>query len=182
MTNSKKIGLNTVDGYKSFFEDFYPTLCLFANNYLNDEANSADVVQDAFIYIWKRTDTIINLSAAKTYLYKYVKNRCINILRDSKRHEEILKEKLDSEIFYRDNLIEQETYNLIYQSIKDLSPQAQKVIELSLDGFSNNEIALELKLSVNSVKTVKKRAFKALREVLSPGLFSFLSVILSEES
>jgi RNA polymerase sigma-70 factor (ECF subfamily) len=131
-------------------------------------------VQEAFVYVWSKREYIRDTAAAKSYLYKYIKNHCLNFLRDSKRRQEILKEKLESEVFYRDNLVEQETYEIIYHAIKDLSRQNQQVIELSLDGLSNKEIAKKLNITVNTVKTIKQRAFKALRRVLEPSLFALL--------
>ncbi len=180
MNKSSNKGINSIDGYKSFFEDFYPSLHMFANNYLQNEVDSSDVVQEAFIYIWKRRDLICHIPAAKSYLYRYVKNRCLNILRDTKRHQKILNERLDTEIFFRDNLIEQETYELIYKSIKELSAQSQQVIELSLDGLSNKEIAEKLSVSINTIKTVKKRAFKSLRTLLKPDMYTLLCILIGE--
>lgn len=174
LTNDK--WLNEVGGFKDFFEEQYPSLCIFANNYLQDKAVSADIVQEAFVYVWNKRDYITDAAAAKSYLYKYIKNHCLNFLRDSKRHQEILTEQIRSEEFYRDNLVEQEAYEIIYHAIKDLSSQNQEVIELSLDGFSNKEIAEKLHITVNTVKTIKQRAFKALRKVLKPTLFALFCV------
>ncbi|WP_372934526.1 RNA polymerase sigma-70 factor [Mariniphaga sediminis] len=166
--------LKEVGGFKYFFERQYPSLCIFANNYLQDKEVSADIVQEAFVYVWSKRECIRDAAAARSYLYKYTKNHCLNFLRDSKRHQGILTEQMESQKFYRDNLIEQEAYEIIYQAIKDLSSQSQQVIELSLDGLSNKEIADKLDITVNTVKTIKQRAFKTLRRVLSPSLFTFL--------
>ncbi len=174
LTNDK--WLKEVGGFNDFFEEQYPPLCIFANKYLQDKAVSADIVQEAFVYVWDKRDYITDAAAAKSYLYKYIKNHCLNFLRDSKRHQEILNEQKKSEEFFRDNLVEQEAYEIIYHAIKDLSSQNQKVIELTLDGFSNKEIAEKLHITVNTVKTVKQRAFKVLRKVLKPMLFAFFCI------
>lgn len=169
--------LNDVGGFKQFFEEHYPSLCIFANNYLHDSVVSADIVQEAFIYVWNKREYIRNAQAAKSYLYKYIKNHCLNFLRDSKRHQEILKDHMNSEEFYMDNIMEQETYEIIYQAIRDLSSQNKQVIELSMDGLSNKEIAEKLHITLNTVKTIKKRAFKVLRTVLKPNLFVLICII-----
>ena len=168
--------LSEEGGFKEFFEENYPSLCVFANRYLQDESVSADIVQEAFVYVWNKRKYVRDASAVKSYLYKYIKNHCLNFLRDTKRRQEILKEKLEAPDFYRDNLIERETYEIIYRAIEGLSAQNQQVIELSLDGLSNNEIAERLEISINTVKTIKQRAFKALRKVLKPGLFALFCV------
>ena len=176
MDFTKNKWLSEVGGFKEFFEEQYPSLCIFANHYLQDKEISADIVQEAFVYVWSKREYIRDASAAKSYLYKYIRNHCLNFLRDSKRRQEILKEQLESEEFYRDNFIERETYEIIYNAIKDLSFQNQQVIELLLDGLSNKEIAEKLHITINTVKTIKQRAFKALRKVLKPRLFTLLCV------
>jgi RNA polymerase sigma-70 factor (family 1) len=159
------------DSFKPFFESFYPSLCLFANKYTRDHEAALDIVQEAFVYIWNKKGDVDSINSAKAYLFKYVRNRSLNYLRDHEKQKSLNFEQLDSEIFFRDNLIEEETYRTIYDAIKNLPPQGQRVIELSLDGYKNQEIADELNISVNTVKTIKLRAFKAMREELKDNLF-----------
>ena len=160
-----------VNSFKSFFESFYPSLCLFANKYLKDTDASLDIVQDAFVHIWNIRKDVHSIDAAKSYLFKYVKNRSLNYLRDQEQRKRINFEQLGTEIFFRDNLIEEEIYQKLYDAMRSLPPQGQKVIELSLDGLKNQEIADALSISVNTVKTIKLRAFKGLREELRENLF-----------
>lgn len=167
------------DSFKPFFEGFYPSLCLFANKYTKDHEASLDIVQEAFMYIWNKKDDVTSINSAKAYLYKYVKNRSLNYLRDNEKRKILNLEQLDSEIFFRDNLIEEETYRSIYDAIKNLSPQGQKVIELSLDGYKNQEVADQLNISVNTVKTIKLRAFKTIREELKENVFVLFTLLIT---
>jgi len=104
-------------------------------------------------------------------LYKYVKNRSLNYLRDQKSKKKHDLINLVSEVFFRDNLIEEETYQIVYKALKNLPPQGQNVIELSLDGLKNHEIGKQLKITVNTVKTIKLRAFRSLRSELKCNIF-----------
>jgi len=160
-----------IASFKMFFTSFNPSLCLFANKYLNDKEASNDVVQDAFVYVWNKWDEIETICSAKSYLYKYVKNRSLNYLRDQKSKKKHDLKNIASEVFFRDNLIEEETYQLIYKALKNLTPQGQKVIELSLDGLKNFEIGEQLKVTINTVKTLKLRAFHSLRKELKSNIF-----------
>ncbi len=170
-----------VDSFKQFFENFYPSLCLFAHKYNKDHEVSLDIVQEAFVYIWNKNEDLNSLNSVKAYLYKYVKNRSLNYFRDSERRKILNFEQLDSEIFFRDNLIEEETYQIIYDAIKMLPPQGQKVIEYSLDGLKIQEIAEKLNISTNTVKTIKLRAFKSLREELKDNIF-ILFMLLAQSN
>jgi len=170
-----------VDEFKQFFESFYPSLCLFANKYLKDSDASSDIVQDAFVSIWDIRKNIQSTESAKAYLYKYVKNRSLNYLRDQKQRKIINYELLGSEFFFRDNMIEEESYKRIYDSVKNLPPQGQRVIELSLDGFKNHAIAEELNITINTVKTIKQRAFKAMKNELQENVFVLFLFLCSKK-
>lgn len=157
--------------FKLFFESFYPSLCLFANKYLKDRDVSLDIVQDAFLYLWNKNADFQTVSGVKSYLYQYVKNRSLNYIRDQELRRKIEIKDLESESFFRDSLVEEETYQIISDAIRTLPPQGQRVIELSLDGLKNQEIADQLKISINTVKTIKLRAFASLRAELKDNIF-----------
>ncbi len=157
--------------FKKFFDGFYLTLCLYANKYLQDDDASLDIAQDAFIYFWNKKSDIYSISSAKAYLFKYVKNRCLNYLRDKKIRDRPYYEELESEIYFKDTIIAQETYELIYKAIQELTPKGRQVIELSLDGMKNKDIAAYLDVSINTIKTIKQRAYSALRIKLGKDIF-----------
>jgi len=149
--------------FKRFFESFYPLLIGFAEKFLHDEDASKDIVQDAFVYFWNKKEDIYSIPSGKIYLYKYVKNHCLNYLRDKRGMDPMSLSALNSEIFYRDSILEEEIYDCIYKAIQILSPQGKVVMELTLDGLKNCEIAEKLGVTINTVKTIKQRAFKSIR-------------------
>lgn len=149
--------------FKRFFESFYPSLIGFAEKFLHDEDASKDIVQDAFVYFWNKKEDIFSIPSGKIYLYKYVKNHCLNYLRDKRGMDSKTLTAYHSEIFYRDSVLEEEIYHCIYKAIQTLSPQAKMVMELTLEGLKNSEIAEKLGVSLNTVKTIKQRAFKNMR-------------------
>lgn len=63
-------------------------------------------------------------------------------------------------------LLEDEVHAMVYEAIKDLSEQSRRVVIMTMDGASNPEIAEQLGVSVNTVKTIKLRAYRVLRERL----------------
>jgi RNA polymerase sigma factor (sigma-70 family) len=74
---------------------------------------------------------------------------------------------------FDDFAFENEVYQLLYDAINSLPPNGKQVIELSMDGLKNKEIAKSLNISVNTVKTLKLRAYKFLREKLKKIYFNF---------
>jgi len=64
-------------------------------------------------------------------------------------------------IHYREfsHKIKQETKR-VEPILKKLSPREQKVLELAYEGFTSSEIALILKISINTVKAFRKKILK----------------------
>ena len=60
----------------------------------------------------------------------------------------------------------QETLRLLSFAISQLPPQTREIIQLGLEGNNNTEIADLLHISVNTVKSMKKSAYRRLREIL----------------
>jgi len=163
-----KIGRNSKEDFKLLFNEFFPSLVLFVNRYLNDGDKSADVAQESFIRLWKSSHEFETIDKAKSFLYTTARNICLNEF----RHNVVVKEYstvvkcLDSDIFFRDNIIEEETYSLVYKAIEKLAPQSKKIILLVLRGYGNIEIAEELNISVNTVRTLKQNAHRKLKGIL----------------
>lgn len=67
-----------------FFEDlfhiYYCSLLAFANKYTNDRQASEDIVQDVFMALWMKRDTINFNDPIKPYLYKATYNKSITYL------------------------------------------------------------------------------------------------------
>lgn len=74
-----------------------------------------------------------------------------------------------------------ETIRILYAAIDRLPPQSQKIILLNLQGKNNNEVAEELNISVNTVKSLKKSAYMTLRKYVGKE-YLWLLIFLSEIS
>ena len=170
--------INISDKYYSFesvFKEYYTSQLFFAMKLLNSKPDAEDIVQDVFLSIWKGKPVFKNEIAFKSFLYLCTRNKCIDFLRKNKTiYEEIeIAGEIPNEIDY---LIKEEAFRILDQAIATLSPQAQKVLNLSMRGLSVTEVANELRISVNTVKTTKQRAYKILRDNFGN---SFVVIMLS---
>ena len=87
------------------------------------------------------------------------------------------------ELFYLEEVTYQETLRILRAAIAQLPPQTREVILVSLDGKNNNEIAETLDISINTVKTLKKNAYKFLRESLgSRNLYILLFLLKNKKT
>ncbi|MCY1635997.1 RNA polymerase sigma-70 factor [Marinifilum sp. D737] len=149
--------------FRQFFESFYPMLCLFAQKYVQDSDVAADMVQESFIKLWKGKDDFKNQNAVKAFLYTVTRNNCLNYLKHNKIVLDYSLQAMEKDLFYRDHIIEQETYKAIHDAIEVLPSQGKRVVEMSMRGIKNPEIAERLSISVNTVKSVKANAYRLLR-------------------
>lgn len=154
---------------KDYFEEWYPGLVVFAQQFIQSRHEAEDIVQNAFIKLFQNFGKEKNVFAAKGYLYKIIRNECINILKHEavkRKHGQQAISELISEQYYLNKVIEEETYSTISSAIKSLPDQCRKILTLSMNGLKNDEIAEDLSISINTVKSQKKRAYKRLKEQL----------------
>ncbi|MCK7591273.1 RNA polymerase sigma-70 factor [Subsaxibacter sp. CAU 1640] len=169
--SKNKLHPMSTEGYKSLFDTLYPSLCLFANKYLNDIDTSEDMVQEVFIKVWEQKIQSPNFYAIKSYLYTAVKNRCLNYLK-SKYHKSFLQssaidfDHIATEEFFHAQITIIDTFSQLEMAIKKLPKKCERVIRLSLKDYTNKEIAQEMSISKNTVKSQKRIAYEKLRHSL----------------
>lgn len=163
------VNLNNDEEFRKLFDSFYVPLCMFANKYVDDNQLSADIVQECFIKLWQIRADFLFLHQVKSFLYTAVRNKALNEIEHSKivneYAEKIIEKKKDS--FFHDHMIEEETYRIVTAAIDQLPKQMKAIMYLALEGHSNSDIAGELGVSVDTVKSLKKIAYKKLRVLLN---------------
>lgn len=176
LINSEKEILNNLNkgntkALKYFFKGFYPSLCVFARKYIHETDIAEDIAQEAFLVYWENKKQFDDLKALKGFLYTTAKNKCLNHIKLKSIRNNIVTNKLFKEELLYELIIEEETYRIIHHAIKKLPPQSRRIIELSMQGYKNPEIANELNVSINTIKTLKKNAYQALRGNLKDQVF-----------
>lgn len=156
-------------GLRQMFDLYYTPMCVFALKYLDSFDQAEDLVQDIFISFWENERVHHLTSSLKSYLFTSVRNNSINKLRKENRFRI---EELDDEFdLFDDNEFDleelEEKKQFIYEEIEKLPAQSRKVFELIIFGnYKYNEVAEELDITQNTVKTHFSRALKKLRSSL----------------
>lgn len=170
------------DAFQILFDKFYVNLGSFACRYVEEHVVAEDVVQEVLYDLWLRKLHFENFWALKVYLYNMVRNRCLDLLKHRKVEKKYLTEqsyKEDSEFFLH-RIMEEEIYALLKKAISTLPEQTSKIFELYLNGASNEEIAEILHLSLDAVKSHKKRGKKMLQEKMKAFIF-FLHIFTKKQ-
>ena len=172
----KRINQGDIQAFKEVYNNMFKSLCLYAYKILPEEDVVSDAVQEAFIIIWNKREEFNSMTGAKAYLYTVVRNKIISELRVRKRDAE--EKEVSEDIEFDNQITKEETYKLLHEAIASLPGQTQNVINLSMNGHTNQEISEELDVSINTVKTLKKIGYSKLREQLKDNIF--LLILLSD--
>lgn len=158
--------------FKKIFDEYYHSLCFYANKYVKDTDTVKDLVQDVFVLIWERKMTFPTDLALKSFLYTSVYNSCINYLKSTriheKHHERIRQEsdETDNSNYLLDRIENEVMYELL-SAIEHLPEECRKVFKLSyLEGKNIQEVADTLQISSHTVKSQRARAKQLLKERL----------------
>ena len=164
------------------FKTYHKRLCHFAWQMLGDRGMVDDVVQDAFVAYWNQRHVIYdNEVAIKNFLYAAVRHACMNLFRHAKivrRYEEAHPDEAFEESKVMHNIIRAEVMDEVLKVMQTLPEGCKAVFRLGyLEGLSNPEVADQLNISVNTVKTQKQRAMTALRTKLNPEFFAVIALL-----
>lgn len=155
------------NAYKTIFDAYYKRLYVFALKYVEDSYMAEEIVENVLFILWQKRHKMGDIDNLKSYLYAMVRNTSLDYLKNQKKFERYDKEKHDSIHFMEQFIIEEETYAILFQALESLPSKCRKVFELScIEGVKYADIAEDLQISLNTVKSQRARAIELLRKHL----------------
>lgn len=173
MSDTSEVSGGTQERWKDVYSVYYQALCFFAMKYLGDRAEAEDVVQNVFARLLEEKQGRVLFSDdlhLKHYLYKAVRNGCINTRSTSQLRGVVLEDlgkrqvgnDMENSLFQ--DIVRAEMYRHILRAVDLLPGKAGEVFRLAyLEQKSNPEIADLLGISINTVKVHKNNAKRQLR-------------------
>lgn len=157
--------------FEEIFRDHYSALCSYANMYLNDVDASEDMVQEVFLKLWKSKESLQIRTSMKSYLFRAVRNACLNMIDHINIREEYkkfnIREVQEDESNFTDESIVSELEEKIRKTIDTLPVERRKVFVMSrYEGLKYKEIAEKLNISVKTVENQMGKALQFMREKL----------------
>ena len=153
--------------FRIFFDANFLSLVMYADKYLNNIDVASDVAQEAFIQLWRSDIVFLSEDKIKGFLYTTARHISLNQLKHARIVSVYLNEsQKEEEASAKDNIMEQEVYMLVHAAINKLAVQSKNIILYSLQGYSNQEIADKMGVSINTVRTLKQNAYKKLKGLL----------------
>jgi RNA polymerase sigma-70 factor, ECF subfamily len=164
------------NSFKGTFQKYFQPLLNLGFQYLEDEDEAKEVVQEAFVKLWAIRSEIEIDSNLRNFLFTMVKNNCLNILKRKqillKHHEKIkwmeMHYQYESLTRIGDDFLEfQELKDKMDLAIKRLPEHCRVVFEMSrFEDLKNREIAGKLGITQKTVEAHLTKALKILRNDL----------------
>lgn len=154
--------------YEEIYKRFWASLYRHARRILQDEDGAEDVVQEVFLALWNKAETLEITGSLSGYLYKSVRNRIFDQVAHSKVREKYMAslstfmEQGSCETDYV--LREKQLKEIIEREIAALPEGMRIAFEMSRNSnMSHKEIAEALGVSEGVVRNQISRALKILR-------------------
>lgn len=143
-------------------------LLRFATHFLKDEDEAKDVVQDVFLKLWQKRDTLAEIENIEAFAMRMTRNRCLDVIRANKvvPIDAETDRKMKAETVDVHSKIElSESANQIKMLIGKLPDIQRTVMHLrDIEELSYEEIAEATDIKVNAIRVNLSRARKKVRE------------------
>ena len=167
----------------ALYRNFYKVTVSYAYEIVEEQMIAEDVVQDVFLSMWENKKTFNSSGHLRTFIIQCIHNRCIDKLRHNKNSF-----NREQEVFYisdtilapnEEDILREEVYQNLLMAIEALPDRQRDVFLLLMEGKKNSEIAKILQISLNTVKSHRKRGMELLKSTLNPKSLSLLYSILA---
>jgi RNA polymerase sigma-70 factor (ECF subfamily) len=147
-----------------------------------NEADARDLVQEAFIRVWRAWRRIDPEAQLEGWLYRIVSNLHIDLLRRRRGQRvhsldepittasgELVRERADPAADIERTVLDAQVDRRIQEALSNLSADLRMVVVLSdVEGYAYEEIAKMTGVPIGTVKSRLHRARRALRDRLAP--------------
>lgn len=157
----------TVDAFKRNIIPLQSHMQLLAERMLGDEMAAEDAVQDVFLHLWERRDSLDKVVNLKSYVMQATRMRCIDIIRQQKKSDNIddMHEiPTDDQVADEVELVDRRNA-LLHSMLDDLPERQRTVVKMRyLEEKEITQIEKSLNMSSSNVYTTLSRAMQTLRE------------------
>lgn len=169
---SQIVQINNQREFQEIYHQHFNGLANYAYSVLKDKDAAKDVVQDVFLDLWNKRETLSIKTSLEAYLVRAVKFKSIDFIRKDKTKQQYVANMTPSNVPHTetdsdDGQTEDRKKQLSY-AIAQLPTKCRQVFLLSrINGYTYKEIAAEMDISTKTVENQISRALKLLRQKLS---------------
>lgn len=184
---------NDVEAFDALFQKYSEKLFRFSFSLLKNKEDAQEIVQEAFLRIWKKREKIDGAKSFKSFLFSISYNLVIDQLRlrlKDQEYRKFLVHYFESDSFELTSELDYDKIVLqIRNAVQELPVKRKQIYTLSREvGLSHKEIATQLGISVKTVENQITLALKHLKTKLGTHVFPavlffilFVSIIITEQ-
>lgn len=185
--NVKELFQQIAEGNEAAFTRAFHHYSRFIYPYVSKKVRSDEVakeiIQEAFLRLWMYRDVLKETTSPDGYLFRIVANLMQDHFRKLNRENKLLQavknqQQTDGYLTEKD-ILYTETQKIVEKAVAALPPQQRQVYDLKEEGFSYQEIAGKLGISVNTVKNHLVKAGKSIKNFVKKKGLSILLWMLS---
>lgn len=169
-----EIRLGSSEAFNKLFSLYYDRLVSFAQQYTRQPESAEELVSELFVKIWIKRETLAMITNPQAYLFISVKNACLNMIRDNRKHFLLFPVPHQDEVIqvaasYNGTVLEERELVRILDSAVAALPEQRRLIFklLKQDGLKSKDVAIILGISVRTVENQLYKAVKTLASELS---------------
>ncbi|MGV3508501.1 MAG: RNA polymerase sigma-70 factor [Sphingobacteriaceae bacterium] len=154
--------------FDQIYNRFNGLLYIYAVKVTKDKEEARDIVQEIFISLWDKRESLQLNSSLSSYLYSAVRYKFFDLVSRNKVRSDYaasFQSFIDLGTYSTDNYInEKELIELVEREVGNLPDKMREVFQLSRNaGLSHKEIAEQLNISEKTVRNHVNHALKILR-------------------
>lgn len=183
---SQKIQKGSEQAFSLIYERYHVQMYFIAKKYVKDSGLAEDAVQDIFVKLWQKRESLDKSKSLKGFLFTMLRNHVLNMIRDRKQEivaiSSVEEKKLPNSNVTEDDILYDEYQDVVEKGLNELSERKRKVFELRTSrGFTNSEVAKFLNIDISTVKTHYYLSSKFIRAYLksNSGILFFLLAVKS---
>lgn len=170
------------EAFEKIYNTYHYTIYGFARYYLQNDIEAEDITSETFVKLWKLKANFESLNNVLAFLRITTRNACLDYLKYKKRQLAGRQELFyllpgDDQKAFAEQEIRNEVLKHIHQAIEGLPKKSRRVMQMSVAGMKNGEIAKELNVSVQTVMNQKTSALKVIRMKVLEKIFGLLIVM-----
>jgi len=167
--------------FHRLYEAHHQRIYSFAFFLTRSELLAEEVTQEIFIKIWTHRSELLEIRQFDAWLKTLVRNQCYTFLNRLAKErlilQEINRQESEGSNYTEEEVMYSEYNRLLQQVICQLPEQQKKVFILSRqEGMKQEEIARQMGLSINTIKSHMKAALRSIRLFLDSRAISLIII------